>query len=264
MIWVDITNLPHVLFFKDFIRKKIIVRTLQEADLVIGVSKDLVQKVNAFGNNVKYIPNGVDIEKFHPLSKDKVRKELTLPYKTKIILSVGRLERPKRFDLLIKAINILVKHDKDFLLIIIGKGENRFKLERLVKELKLKEHVKFAGAKPNQELIYWYNAADIVCLASDSEGCPNVLLESLACGTPVVASAVGGVPEIIHSDDYGILVKYQKPEEFAKAIKRALTKNWDKNKLIKYAQKNTWDKVAGQVLTEFERIISNRQKSQTR
>ena len=90
------------IYFKDFIRKKIIVRTLQEADLVIGVSKDLVQKVNAFGNNVKYIPNGVDIEKFHPLSKDKVRKELTLPYKTKIILSIGRLERPKRFDLLIR------------------------------------------------------------------------------------------------------------------------------------------------------------------
>ncbi|RLI54346.1 MAG: glycosyltransferase family 4 protein [Candidatus Thorarchaeota archaeon] len=237
------------------LRRRIIAYALKKADRVIAVSKDLGDKVAKLGVNrskIKVIPNGVDIDKFYPMDKDKARKILKLPQDKKIILSVGRLSYPKRFDHLIESVNTLKKGKHyDLLLLIVGEGEHRPKLERQIRELGLDGYVRLIGSRPNEELVYWYNAADIFCLASSNEGWPNVIFESLACGTPVVAYSVGGVPEIICSEEYGILVEDQNPAMLADALLGSLTQIWDEDKILEYARGNTWDDVARKVYSTF-------------
>jgi len=244
-------------------RRRLIAHTLKEANLVIAVCKDMVGKISALGVNetkIKVIPNGVDIKRFYPMKKKEARNRLGLLDNYKLILSVGRLESPKRFDLLIKAIKILIEYTSDILLIIIGEGTNRLRLEKLGRRLRILERVKLLGARPNEELVYWYNAADVFCLPSDSEGWPNVLFESLACGTPVVASNVGGIPEIIFSEDYGILVNKQDVKKWTQGIFKALTREWDKKRLVDYAQQNTWDEVGQRVYSEFQDLLNRQSK----
>ncbi|RLB02970.1 MAG: glycosyltransferase family 4 protein, partial [Deltaproteobacteria bacterium] len=105
-------------------------------------------------------------------------------------------------------------------------------------------------------LYKWYSAADIFCLASSREGWPNVLLESLACGTPVVATKAWGIPEVICSNDYGILVNGQSGEELAEGILKTLNRHWNRKKLIDYARQNTWEKVGQRVYSEFQTLLS--------
>jgi teichuronic acid biosynthesis glycosyltransferase TuaC len=108
------------------------------------------------------------------------------------------------------------------------------------------ERVSLVGSKPNDELKYWFSAADVSCLASSREGWANVLLESLACGTPVVATRVWGAPEVINSPQLGILVD-QTVESIGEGLKVALGKEWDHGILIRYASSRTWDVVAEEV-----------------
>jgi len=169
---------------------------------------------------------------------------LGLPHK-RVILSVGNLKPVKGFDLLIKAFKAVLteSRDKDLYLVIAGDGPLRRALERLISSLDLDEHVRLAGSVPNHELHLWYSAADIFCLASRHEGWPNVLLEALACGTPVVATAVGGIPEIIRSDTLGLLTR-RSEEDLARTISRALRTSWQPSTLVRYAASRGWDHVA--------------------
>ena len=262
-------------FTKFFFRRKMIAYALKRANKVITVCEDMVDRVSKLGvekSKIEVVPNGVDLSKFYPLAEehghrangnDKIyaRERLGLPKERRIILSVGRLGYPKRVDHIIEAVNILIKKRKGskeretLLLIILGDGEYREKLKNQVDVLGLSEYVKLVGSRPNEELIYWYNAADIFCLASSSEGWPNVIFESLACGTPVIASAVGGVPEILHSEEYGILVREQDPMILAQALYDALNKTWDTGKILKYVRRNTWDSVAQKVYSTFQPIV---------
>jgi len=243
------------------LRRKLIAYALRKADLVIAVCGDMARKVESLGvskDKVRVIPNGVDVRRFYPMERVSARDKLGLPQDRKIILSVGRLEPPKRFDLLIRALEEIVCHDSNILLIIVGEGSKRSRLERLSRDLRVSEWVQFVGAKPNEELVYWYNAADVFCLSSDSEGWPNVLFESLACGTPVVASNVGGVSEVIPSDDYGVLINGDERDLWCRGILEALNRDWDRRKLSEYARGNTWDEVGWRVYSEFRSLLQRR------
>lgn len=247
-------------FTKFFLRRKMIAYALKKASRVIAVSKNMGDKVSQLGvekSKIVVIPNGVAIDKFYPLEQNSAREKLGLSKGKKIILSIGRLGYPKRYDHIIEAIKILVMHKNEnkLLLIIVGEGEYREQLQNHVEVLGLHEHVKFVGSKPNEELVDWYNAADVFCLASSSEGWPNVILESLACGTPVIAYAVGGVPEILRSETYGILVRKRNPMRLAEVLCNALKKTWDTEEILKYAQSNTWDSVAHHVHSTFQSVI---------
>jgi teichuronic acid biosynthesis glycosyltransferase TuaC len=124
----------------------------------------------------------------------------------------------------------------------------------------MKEDVLLAGAQPNHTLRDWYSAADVYCLASATEGWPNVLLEALACGTPVVATNTWGTPEIICSDDYGLLVE-RSAERIAQGLQTALAKQWNRQAMIDYASTHTWQKVAEKVVENFAFVIKIRQKN---
>lgn len=226
-------------------------RTLHGADKVIAVSGALKHTMVHMGiqeAKVAVIPNGVDLEKFRPIPRGIARRQLGLPGK-RIILSVGNLVPSKGFDLLIRALRLLVdEYQVDGLqLVIVGEGRNRQVLESLVSRLSLDGHVYFAGPVPHEVLSLWYSAADVLCLASRREGWPNVLLEALACGTPIVATAVGGIPEIIRNDDLGLLCPYTE-QALAAKLSLALEKPWQTDSLRSYAASHTWAHTAQSVV----------------
>lgn len=220
---------------------------LRSADEVIAVCqalKDAMIELEIPEEKISVISNGVDTDTFHPIPKDQARTELGLPA-GKMLLSVGGLIPRKGFDLLIRALKILVDEydERDLSLVIVGDGESRQALSDLAAALDLKDRVRFIGAVPHRDLYAWYSAADLFCLASDREGWPNVLLEALACGTPVVATNIWGVPEVISSDEVGLLTK-RNDRDIAQAVSRALHRPWKPATLVEYAQSHTWERAA--------------------
>ncbi len=181
----------------------------REARASIGVSQALVERMRAIGvvsPRQLVLRNGVDVERFRAdPDRAGLRGQLGVGG-SPLLLSVGNLLPLKGHDLVIEALALLRCRGLDARLCIIGAGQLRTGLEALRDRLGLRDQVRFLGALPQQQLVSWYAAADVLLLASEREGWPNVVLESMACGTPVVATAVGGVPEIIKSPHAGRIV----------------------------------------------------------
>lgn len=244
------TNFPVV--------RKLLSYTLKKADHCVAVSKALKYSMVRLGvaeSKISVIPNGVDPRKFHPLDRQETRKNLGLA-KGKVILSVGNLIPLKGFDILIKAFKQVhdSRPDSKLTMLIVGEGQQRSELLTLIRDLSLTNNVHLIGAKLHHELNAYYNAADVFCLASSREGWPNVIMESLACGTPVIATGVGGIPEIISSGDVG-LISERTEDAFAKNIHEALNKTWDVPKIVDFAHQFTWHKAARSISDTFERIV---------
>ena len=191
--------------------RKHIESALDRADGVIAVCQALKDEMARLGldpDDISVITNGVDHSKFHPVDRAAARKRLGLGDR-RTLLSVGNLSSRKGFDFLIRGFDIMRRSHgiTDTELVIVGEGEERRELERLISDRGLEERVQLAGDVPHDSLRDWYNAADLFCLMSDREGFPNVLLEAMACGTPVVATRIWGVPEIVTSDSLGLMTE---------------------------------------------------------
>src|SRR5438094_4846056 len=194
-------------------------QVLKRADAVVAVSQSLKDRMVSLGcpdEKITVIRNGIDAVKFMPQSRFGARQELELPSGRPILLSVGRLTENKGFHVLIDALSRFRNKCPDALLVIIGEGTYQSYLKAQVRRLNLEQNVRFAGPRPHEELPKWYSAADVFCLASATEGCPNVVLESLACGCPVIATGAGGICELVTSPSFGIIV-----ERTAEAFDRA-------------------------------------------
>jgi glycosyltransferase involved in cell wall biosynthesis len=124
-------------------------------------------------------------------------------------------------------------------------------LRRTVTRLGLDDHVRFVGTRPHGELRPWFCAADLFVLLTKSEGWPNVILESLACGLPVVATRVGGVPEIARDGVDGLLVPYADPPAFRDAVLKGLAADWDRDRIVGYAQSLNWTEVVDRAFGEL-------------
>ena len=248
--------------FKDFpLIRRLLRYTLSKADGVIAVSqalKDAIRRLGIPGEKVAVIPNGVDPLKFSPLAKEDACRRLGRQDE-KIILSVGRLTCDKGFDVLVRAFKILLEQYQACppSLVIVGEGAFRKQLEETISSVHLSQRVHLVGAATHEELALWYNAADIFCLASHREGYPNVVLESLACGTPVVATSVGGIPEIIHSDAVGFLTE-QDEGDIAEKLCLALNKTWHSDAIVRYARAHTWSRVTHSVFDVFASVLKSR------
>ena len=234
---------------------------LQNAAQVFAVCEDLRQaaiEAGGYPDNIEVIANGVDNAKFFRVDQASARQALQLDLTRKIIISVGGLTERKGFHRIIEQLPALRDKFPDILLIIVGgssvEGDNEVYLRKRVTELNLTDHVLFAGAQPHDQLYRWLNAADIFCLATSNEGWANVFLEAMACGLPVVTTAVGGNPEVICSDDLGILVPFGDSEALKTAIESALLRNWDRNKIVDYASENTWDRRVALLLDRFRTL----------
>jgi teichuronic acid biosynthesis glycosyltransferase TuaC len=223
--------------------------TLAQAAGAIAVSADLKNKMIALGipeARIQVISNGVDTERFQPRDLQSSRKKLGLPEEGIIIVSAGSLIESKGHHLLIAAVAELAPSFPKLRLYILGEGVYRSRLEEAVLEKQMQDRIFLFGARPNEELSLWFSAADLSCLMSSREGWPNVVSEALACGTPVLATRTGGIPEIISSPELGIFVE-RNVQSIAAGVERALTMPWNRAEIARHSRSRSWDAVAAEV-----------------
>lgn len=240
--------------------RRIIQWTLRKAEAVITVSqalKGVTVRLGIPSDKVHVIPNGVNIEKFFPIDKAKARQQLGLPTTgRKILVSVGHLTPNKGFDLLIKTVKEISEKSYEImpLLVIVGGGEYQKTLESLIEKLGIRPLVRLVGAIPHAELRWYYNAADIVCLMSEKEGWPNVILEALACGRPVVASRAGGIPEILTSSHVGCTVE-RDVVPLTQCLEESLEREWDIPVIVGHAKLFSWGRTAQSVAEVLQSVL---------
>jgi glycosyltransferase involved in cell wall biosynthesis len=153
---------------------------------------------------------------------------------------------------------LLVQHPGLHYLIVGGgspEGDNRAELTAQVAQLGLGERVHFLGALPPDELKWPLSAADVFVLATRNEGWANVFLEAMACGLPVVATAVGGNAEVVCRDELGSIVPFGDGPALQQALDNALNKDWDRGAILQYAQANQWDTRVAQLLRAFAPLL---------
>lgn len=222
---------------------------LKNAAGVLCVSRDLADKVAKLGANrltTEVIYNGVDMSKFFPKNQNECRRKLDLVSHSNIILYVGNLKYAKGCVDLLEAFALFAKSNKDTYLIYVGAGQCSNSIKQEAEKLAIGEQVILTGSKAHEELPLWMGAADVVTLPSHNEGVPNVLLEAMACAKPVVASKVGGIPEII-PEYAGFLVEKQNKQSLAEALQKALVIKWDEQRIMHHAQQFTWEKNISQL-----------------
>ena len=220
--------------------------TLQRASALIAVSEALGRAMRELGapEGIRVIPNGVDARKFHPVPVLEARRRIGLS-QGRMILAVGHLTKNKGQGRLLGAYRALLNlggHD-DVSVAIVGEGPFRSELEHLIGFYGLGGRVRLAGEIPHEDLHLWYSAADLSTLFSRREGWPNVVLESMACGTPVLATPVGGVPEILGDGRSGALAEGE-DEALGRALAEALARPWDREAIAKDAARHTWETAA--------------------
>jgi len=219
---------------------------------MITVARALKDELVGLGvpaERIKVLRNGVDLQIFRPVDRDTARRRHGFTRTT--LLSVGNLVPLKGHDLAIRALRLLPEMD----FVIIGDGPERAALGTLARESGVGDRVRFAGALAQEDLRQYYGAADALVQASSREGWANVLLESMACGTPVVASNVGGTPEVVASPEAGVLMAARTPEAVAQAVQRLFAGDPDRGATRRYAEQFSWDATTAGQLQLFERIL---------
>ena len=199
------------LYTNYFLRRQIIKWALSNSDKIVAVSRSLKENIIELGiqdDKVVFVPNGVDTAIFMPMNQLDCRNKLNLSADQKIILFVGSLEEVKGVMYLIDAFKKLTStSDMDVHLFMVGIGSLGTEIRTRINELSLQDKVTLVGEVAHQNLPLWMNAGDLLCLPSIREGMPNVVLEALGCRKPVVASRIGGIPDMITSEDLGRLVE---------------------------------------------------------
>ena len=233
-------------------------RALRRADRVTAVSESLKRVAVGLGvpaDHVRVIPNGVDSTAFRPMAQRKARQLCGLPENAKVLVTVAGVYEGKGQHTIVDLLpDLRARYPETVYAIVGGPRPGETYLRRLraaVSSHGLDGHVVFAGPRPQAELRQWFAAADLSVLATQSEGWPNVLLESLACGTPVVATQVGGAPEIVRHGEDGFLVPYGDPAALRDAVLSALERPWDRDALIRHAQRFDWNESVEQALDEL-------------
>ncbi|MES2831376.1 MAG: glycosyltransferase family 4 protein [Pseudomonadota bacterium] len=212
--------------------------------------KDEMIKLGIDGSRITTLRNGVDLDVFHPGDRVALRKALQIEDFT--LLSVGHLIERKGHDIAIQALVEL----PDVKLMIAGDGPERKKLEALVQTLQLQGRVTFLGGLAQPELVRHYQAVDALVLCSSREGWANVLLESMACATPVIASNVWGTPEVVAYPEAGVLMPSRTPRGMAEATRALRTAYPSHDATRCYAENFSWDDTTQGQIRLFEKVIA--------
>lgn len=205
-------------------RRKATASALAAADAVVAVSRDLERRVAELGvarSRLHVVYDGIDRTAFTPGCRRASRRRLGLDEFAPLVLFVGNLLPVKGLDVLLAAGERLAARRLPFTCLIIGRGPLDAPLRREAARRGLGDRFRWLGGRPHHELPDWFRAANVFVLPSRSEGVPNVLLEAAACGTPFVASRVGGIPELTQLGPHR-LVEPGNARELADAIEEQL------------------------------------------
>lgn len=239
---------------------------LRIPDLFVPVSRytdGLLQDAGVAPTTIRVVPNGVDPSRFHPIETGLVRDRLGLNDQS-LLLTVGRLVPRKGLDTTIRALPSLLGDVPNLQYVIVGSGPDEKRLRALVEHHNLQDVVHFVGQVPWDDLLLYYNAADVFVMPSredppDVEGFGLVFLEANACGTPVVGAHAGGVPDAIVDGETGHLVPPADPEALAQALSSLLSNTEHARAMGQVGRKRaetvaSWDAVANTLMDHLQAL----------
>lgn len=236
------------------IPRRLIRRAIRDAQALVAVSGALKQALIELGapdEKVTVLRNGVETDLFHPpADRDAARASLGLKGPT--LISIGGLIQRKGHHNTIQAMRQL----PGFELLIVGEGPERDRLAALIAEHGVGKRVRLMGPRPHRDLPALYGAADASILASSREGWANVLLESMACGTPVVASNIWGNPEVVGAPEAGVIYEPNTPDGIAAGVHRLFAALPHRTATRAYAEPFSWDETTAGQLALFRRVTS--------
>lgn len=243
-------------------------RVLKHASRIFTVSKalgKLAQEHGAKAGRILVVPNGVDARRFRPLDRAAARRNLGLPAEAPIIITVGWLIERKGHHRVIESLPELLQRFPKLIYLIVGEELNEpgweQKLLATAQRLDVSDHVRLLGAMPAWHLAEVLSASDVFVLATRREGWANVLLEAMGCGLPVVATDIPGNGEIITDASLGTLVPFGDSAALTWAIGDAISRRWDRQKIVNYARKNGWDERVEQLTGAFRGIAEESLKT---
>lgn len=249
-------------------------RLVREVDRLVAATPieraQLVWLYGATPSHIAVIPPGVDLQRFRPIPKAEARRILGFPLERRYVLFVGRIEPLKGLETLMRAVAILAQEcptwTRDFAVVVIGgdpdataDAEMR-RLQQLQEELGITDLVTFLGAKAQETLPYYYNAADVVVMPSDYESFGLVALEAMACGTPVIASDVGGLLYLVRHGETGLRVPRRQPVALARALDQLLRDEGLRQRMgengRRWAQGFAWSIIADRILALYRETLN--------
>jgi len=240
------------------IGRHLVRRAVARADRVLTVSADMSNVAISLGaqvDRVTTITNGCDRSVFHVRPRRSCRIKLGIDLNTRLVLFVGRMTKAKGLRELAAAFAQVRGRFVDAALVCIGEGP----MKKQFASGRGAEPIRAVGYKTCDEIADWLGACDLLCLPSYSEGCPNAVMEALSCGRPVVATRVGGIPELV-DDRSGILVPPRDVTSLASAISECLNRTWDENAIAAQVRRS-WDDVADNTYSACLEVLSERHGS---
>lgn len=234
------------------------VDTWLSSDAVIRVREGDLDRIASLGvptEKLHFIPNGFDGSKFRPMDKAACRGRLGLPADRRVLVSVGVLEDVKGHRFLIDAMKAVHGKDRGVTCLIVGGGPLMPALQAQIDSLGLVDVVRLVGAKPHGEMPLWLGASDLVVHPSLSEGNPVVMFEAMGCGRPFIGTRVGGVPEVVTSEDIGLLCAPGDSAGLAGSILQGLSKEWDAGKISSHASRYSWERVSEKILDVLNKAM---------
>jgi glycosyltransferase involved in cell wall biosynthesis len=236
---------------------------LRGASRVFSVSaslRGLALELGVAPERAVVVPNGVDTTRYHPVNRELARQRLGIAPGARVLVTVGGLVRRKGYHRVIARLAEWRRRWGDIVYLAVGgasrEGDDGAELRALARSAGVAEHVRFLGALPPDEIRVPLSAADVMILASSNEGWANVLLESMACGTPVVASDVGGNREVVADATVGCIFDLEDAAALDEAVGLALSRPWDRAAIVDYARRNSWDARVEQLVTEFRAVAA--------
>ncbi len=244
-------------------------RVVEKCHRIIAATErekaDLVHHYNIVSDKIKVIPCGINLDLFQPVDKEEARRRLGMNGH-KVVLFVGRIQRLKGLDRLLGAMSYLRQDEDVKLMVVGGDARTQSEVERLRKvsgDMQIQSMVDFVGQVDQKELPFYYSAADVCVIPSYYESFCLVALESLACGTPLVATDVGGISGVVKQGENGYIVAGNDPVYIADALGALLSGQYTPDSVRDAVIEYEWSNIAEAVVEEYQEMLKKGGHSKT-